>query len=213
MPRRTLIRSATHPYHVVNQVNNREWFHLPKTEVWEILNHKCLNITQSCGAQIHALVMMSNHYHMILSCPQSDLGEVMWEFGRSVVRTYNNSSGRKGHLFIGRYKWSLVCTANYYSCALKYVFRNPVRAGICENVEDYPFSSLLDVSQCGLGFPIASPSERLLRDLPKDPQTFLRWLNTPFQSEDSERIRKGLRRRIFKLPRDYNGRSTPIDAA
>lgn len=209
MPRRNLIRNPVYPYHVVNRANNKEWFQLPAPETWKILADECYGVSIVCGARIHAFVMMSNHFHMIVSSPELDLGEIMQHYGSSVTRAYNRKSGRNGHLFGGRYRWSLIDSPIYYAHALKYVYRNPVKAGLCDRVEDYSFSSLHGL--CGksyLPFPV-SPLARETRHsgrIPDEMDSLLSWLNTPYRAEDSECIRRALRRKVFTFPVDRKTR-------
>ena len=203
MPRKLLYRSKVLPYHVVNQVNNREWFHLAQEDAWQLLTRECFGISLLCGAEIHAFVMMSNHFHMLVSTPHLDLGETMRCFGGSVTQSYNRRSGRVGHLFRGRYQWSLIDSPLYYAHATKYIYRNPVRAGIAKTVEEYPYSTLHGLmGHSHLSFPLYVPPNQLSSSLvPQQSEHLLRWLNTPFKVEDQEAIRKGLRRRIFELPK------------
>jgi REP element-mobilizing transposase RayT len=216
MPRKNLIRSEFFPYHVVNQVNNREWFRLPPSEMWEILSDNCFEISLICGARIHGFVMMSNHFHMIVSSPVCDLGVIMKQFSSFVTRTYNLKSGRIGHLFKGRYRWSLIDSPLYYAHALKYVYRNPVKAGLCNQVEEYPFSTLHGIlGRNRLPFPVNTiASEQFpLNLVPEQTDELLRWLNTPFRNEESEIIRKAFRRKIFQIPRRRNVRKlSPLES-
>jgi REP element-mobilizing transposase RayT len=203
MPRQNLIRSSVFPYHVVNRLNNREWFTLPMEQVWRVFSGACWEISLLTDARIHAFVLMSNHYHLMLSTPGPDLGEVMQRFACSITRIYNLISGREGHLFNGRYRWSLIGTSRYYAHALKYVYRNPVKAGIVDQVEEYPFSTLYArLGQGPASFPLFHPGEgagdALIPELASDQ---LGWLNSPFRPEDENAIRKALRRKAFELPR------------
>jgi REP element-mobilizing transposase RayT len=204
MPRRPLLRTHIFPYHVVNRVNNKEWFHLPLEQSWKILTDECYAISLIGGVQIHSFVMMSNHYHMMLSTPELGLDEVMQSFGCSITRTHNLKSGRSGHLFSGRYRWSVIQSSLYFAHALKYVYRNPVKAGLCNRVEDYRFSTLYGLTgRSFLPVPVDYPSDASFRRfIPEDSVEFLEWLNTPYKSEDSENIKKALRRKIFELPRN-----------
>jgi putative transposase len=155
------------------------------------------------GARIHASVLMSNHLHLLISTPEQDLGEVMAYFGRSMTRTFNRVSGRTGHLFGGRYHWTLIQSPLHYAYATKYVYRNPVRAGITSTVEQYPYSSLHGLLGLGtLTFPIhyseleGQGAGSMLYEF--DP--LLRWLNQPFRKELLEAIDRGFKRKVLELP-------------
>ncbi len=198
MPRKLLIRNDYLPYHVTLRANNRETFHLDLSRFWRVLGFECLVLCVVYEAEIQALVLMPNHIHLILTTPKHDLGLVMNVFASSVTRTSNLLSGRSGHLFGGPYYWSLIKETRYYRHALKYVYRNPVRATLCDRVEQWPFGTLhglLGASQ--LPFPIYLT--RVGMELPSiEPSEQLDWLNTSFPEEAENWIRKGLRKKAFE---------------
>ena len=205
MARKNLIRSQYFPYHVVNRCNNREWFHLPLEQVWQLTTQELYRISLLYGIETHAFVLMSNHFHLLVTTPSDDLGKVMQDFSASVTRTFNRVSGRSGHLFGGRYKWSQIRSPLYYATALKYVYRNPVRAGIVDKVESYPFSTLsglLGNSHLPVPLHYPRPDNQELSFVPRESDDFVDWFNQPFSKEIQEALDKGFRRKLFELPRD-----------
>jgi putative transposase len=208
MPRKPLIRSDCIPYHVTARVNNREAFHLPLPQMWKIIGNECLNLHLVYDVEFHAVVMMPNHFHMLMTVPKHDLGEVMMIFMNYITRSSNLISGRSGRLFGARYYWSLINSSRYFGHAYKYVYRNPVRAGLCERVEEYPFGTLQGT--LGLAYlPIPLHYTRTAMELAfptieADEQ--LPWLNRPFPNEAEEMIRKGLRKRVFETIMDRDTR-------
>src|SRR4051794_23831949 len=108
MPRKSFQRSNVLPYHVTARANNREAFHLPIRSVWAVIGLECLNLAWVYGVQFHALVLMPNHFHMLLTVPEHDLGKAMNVFVSSATRTINLFSGRSGHVFGGPYHWSII---------------------------------------------------------------------------------------------------------
>ncbi len=204
MSRKSLIRSKQFPYHVTGRVNNREWFPLHLEDVWQSFLEETYASTLNHGVLLHSLVLMSNHFHMKLSTPESDLGNTMRDYLGSLTRNLNRKSGRSGHIFTGRYRWSLIGTADYYSAAYKYVYRNPVKAGICERVEDYPYSTLnVLTGQRRTPLPLSQPLDGA-GDLmiPDDPVELLRWLNQPYSAETDRAIAFGVRKKTFRFPKD-----------
>lgn len=123
---------------------------------------------------------------------------------RETARTANVKTGRRNHFFGTRYRWSVIRSEDYYWNALKYVFRNQVRAGLVEHVEEYPFSSLNRESDLW-NFPI--PFSHLGTD-----RSYCDWLNEPFQNESESLIQKALRRKEFRPPRTAQGRKAVLDA-
>ncbi|SPF44950.1 transposase (fragment) [Syntrophobacter sp. SbD1] len=93
------------------------------------------------GFILHAYVLMTNHYHLIVETPQKNLGRIMHYLNSSYTTYVNIKRKRNGHLFQGRYKAILVDKDNYLLELSRYVHLNPVRANMTQKPEDYPYSS------------------------------------------------------------------------
>lgn len=199
MSRKKLNRSDCLPYHVTARSNNRETFPVPIARLWRIIEDECLALDWIYEAEIHAFVLMPNHFHMLVTAPKFDLGKLMNIFMSNVTRTANLVAGRSGHVFGGPYFWSLIQSTRYYGHAFKYVYRNPVKAGLCERTEDYPYSSLRGLSGLSrLGFPIEYTRRAMELNLPiLDSEAMLSWLNRPFPKEAEELIARGMKLRCF----------------
>jgi putative transposase len=208
MPRKLLIRTDTLPYHVTARANNKEPFPIEQDRMWKILGSECLTLSFIYDVEFHAVVMMPNHIHMLMTTPTHDLGKVMNILMSNVTRRCNRASGRSGHVFGGPYHWTLIGSSRYFGHALKYVYRNPVRALIAGSVETYPYSSLHGLlGRSHLPFPIHFTRANLELNLPdlEGPQ-LIPWLNTPFPKEAEELIRKNLRKRTFDTILNRNNR-------
>jgi hypothetical protein len=119
----------------------------------------------------------------------------------SSTRILNTRYRRSGHIFGGRYYWSLIREPDYFAHSLKYVLRNPVRASLCANVSGYEFSTYSGlVGKVYLPLVITSPSEPIARLVLKDFDLLDDWLNTPHAMEQNEAIKKALRRKEFEFP-------------
>ena len=198
MPRKTLIRSSVQPYHVTARCNNRDPFFVDSEEVWRVFSWHLNEAVKEFQIKIHAFVLMPNHFHLLVSTPEDDLGVVMQKFISSVTKTLNFKSGRTGRVFGARYHWSLVDSLDYSDCVQKYVYRNPVKAGLSARVEDYPFSTLGGVlGNRRVFFPLHPPSENQSLVPHENPVEFLTWLNQPFGKEHDEAIRKGFKKKKF----------------
>ena len=184
MPRKKLIRSSHHPYHVTARGNNREVFPLSLAETWQVMVKLLSETSELYGAQIHAFVLMPNHFHLLISTPERDLGAAMHYFMLSISKEMNARSGRSGRIFGARYHWSIIMSDAHYDCALKYVYRNPVKAGLAERVEHYPYSTLLQVlGHATNGVPLR-PHCGASDFIPnRNSEGFLEWLNEPFQTD------------------------------
>ncbi len=85
------------------------------------------------GWRIHAYVLMSNHYHLLLETPEPNLVAGMKWFQGTYTQRFNAMFGRRGHLFQGRYK-ALPVEARersfYFREVGQYIHLNPFRAGL-----------------------------------------------------------------------------------
>jgi putative transposase len=84
---------------------------------------------------------MSNHYHLLAQTPNANLARGMRELNGVYAQAFNRRHARVGHLFQGRYGALLVQANEHLLSAVRYILRNPVRAGLCDRVEDWPWSS------------------------------------------------------------------------
>ena len=116
-------------YHVMNRGDRREPIFkddADRQRFVETLSEACAKT----GWQVHAYVLMLNHFHLAVETPQPNLVAGMkWLLG-----TYTNRFNRRhklfGHLFSGRYK-SLVVDGSgsgYLKSVCDYVHLNPARA-------------------------------------------------------------------------------------
>lgn len=196
MPHKNLIRTADAPYHVTARTNNRDFYDKDLQTIWNICGTCLAQATSKYSCHVHGFVLMSNHYHLLISTPEKNLDEVMLYFNREVAKRTNKVLTRINHFFGGRYKWSLIYEEAHYWNVLKYIFRNPVKAGICSKVDLYRYSSL------NTDFP---HFQWKMVDFFRDPNQSIAldkdWLNEPVLMELNEAIRKGLARREFKTSR------------
>jgi REP element-mobilizing transposase RayT len=198
MPRKKFIRTAEYPYHVTGRCINREWFSIPLPEVWGIFSDYLHFISHAYEVRIHSFVLMSNHFHLLISTPKANLDEAMEYLLREVSRHIGRDSGRINQVFGGPYHWTVIKNGVHYSHAYKYVYRNPVQAGMCKRVQDYPFSTLRGL--IGIDRLTVPAFDNL--GLVQDPFLQLKWLNLAYEEEAREMIRLALRRKEFAFPRD-----------
>ncbi|NVL90879.1 MAG: transposase [Desulfobacterales bacterium] len=77
--------------------------------------------------EVHAYVLMNNHFHLLLTTPQANLRSLMQRFNTAYTVYYNRRHRRVGHLYQGRYKAILVDTDPYLLELSRYLHLNPVR--------------------------------------------------------------------------------------
>ncbi|EPZ49742.1 transposase IS200-like protein [Bacteriovorax sp. BAL6_X] len=146
MPRKSLIRQSKFPYHVITRTNNREWFPLPMFQVWDLCKEALIYAQSKCMVEINCFVLMSNHYHMILTTPNEDIDIFMRFFNSRFSSLLAKNSNRINQKFSNRYRWSIIDNQSYLKNVYRYLYQNPIRAGIAESCGDYPYSSLFITS-------------------------------------------------------------------
>lgn len=77
--------------------------------------------------EVHAYVLMHNHFHLMVCTPKGNLSEFMRHFNISYTAAYNRRHRRVGHLYQGRYKAIVVDQDSYLLELSRYVHLNPVR--------------------------------------------------------------------------------------
>ncbi len=193
MPRAPTILQSEFPYNISARCINREWFQIPMENVWNIFCEELADTIQKHNLQVHSFVLMSNHYHLIASTPDSNISQCMHRFMGRTSRRLTTSGNRINETFAGRHYKTILQHQNYYLNAYKYNFRNPVGAGICEKVEDYPFSTLqTEMGKRNIAFPLAADFTNMGNSEAK-----LDWLNIAPPPEKLEAVRYALKRQYF----------------
>ena len=98
--------------------------------------------------EIIAYCLMNNHIHLVTVPAQADsLQRALKPLHMRYAQHINRKQKWAGHLWQGRFFSSPLDEAYLWSC-VRYVERNPVRAGMVAKAEDYPWSSA--AAHCGL---------------------------------------------------------------
>jgi putative transposase len=79
------------------------------------------------GVEVHAYVLMENHFHLVLMTSEANLSSFMQRFNTTYTIYYNRRHKRSGHLYQGRYKAILIEEDSYLLELSRYVHLNPVR--------------------------------------------------------------------------------------
>lgn len=90
---------------------------------------------------IHTYCLMSNHYHLLMETPESNLSRSIQWLNVSYATYFNKKRKRSGHLFQGRFKAILIDADAYLKQLSRYIHLNPVRAKIVDSPGQYRWSS------------------------------------------------------------------------
>lgn len=191
------IYSNFYPYHIYGRSNNKEWFSVEPEICWDIFRNRIKQTIEAFSLDIHAFVLMANHYHFLLSTPASNISQAMHFLLTQISKDINKHSGRINHVFGGRYKSSMITNMDKYFNVYKYILRNPVEAAIAEKVQDYSFSTIHETLGARTQIKIIPNQNGFDSLISKDKTELLNWLNSEIDSEIKENIKKGIYRSIF----------------
>ena len=132
---------ADYPFHVIVRGNNRQAI-FGDDEDRRSFKATLQAAAQAHGLAIHAYVLMGNHFHLVATPAKPEaLALVMQGVGRQYVRRFNRRHQRTGTLWEGRYRASIIQQDRYFLACQRYVEMNPVRAGMVDRPDQYPWSS------------------------------------------------------------------------
>ncbi|MBN1006601.1 transposase [Amphritea pacifica] len=141
MPRLGRLVLPGYPHHIVQRGHNKQVVFAEDRDYQYYLN-TLAEFKDEFQVVVHAYCLMTNHVHLLLE-PEtaSGLGELMKRLAGRQTRYFNKQEGRRGTLWEGRYKSSVVDAENYFFACLRYIELNPVRAGMVKSPVDYGWSS------------------------------------------------------------------------
>jgi len=141
MPRKPRFYIAGMPVHVVQRGNNRQPIFFGDVDYRSYLKW-LREAAEKYDCAIHAYVLMTNHVHILVTPKDTDGISCMMQYvGRRYVPYINQTYGRSGTLWEGRYKSSLIDAGNYFLACSRYIEMNPVRADMVVHPRDYGWSS------------------------------------------------------------------------
>lgn len=149
MPRPKRICIPGLPHHIVQRGNNRLATFYKAVDYTSYLIILGETATEH-QVSIHAYALMTNHVHLLLTPSTEDgLSLTMQALGRRYVTHINQTYGRSGTLWEGRFKGSVIDGERYCLSCYRYIDLNPLRAGLVDQPADYRWSSF---RSNGLGF-------------------------------------------------------------
>jgi REP element-mobilizing transposase RayT len=129
-------------YHVMNRgVRGTSLYTdaVERTRFLELLDETC----RRYDWQTFGYCLMGNHYHLLLRTRQPTLSRGMQWLNGCYARWFSVRHGHQGHVLFRRFHAVLVASDTQLVDTLRYVLRNPVKAGLCERPDDWPWSSYL----------------------------------------------------------------------
>ncbi|OGG30165.1 hypothetical protein A2973_04655 [Candidatus Gottesmanbacteria bacterium RIFCSPLOWO2_01_FULL_49_10] len=101
---------------------------------------------------------MPNHFHLLIQTQKVPISKIMTSLTTSYSMYFNQKYHRVGPVFQNRFKSKLCDKDAYFLGASRYILLNPIKAGLAESLEDYPWSSYQELFG-GLDFAIINREE------------------------------------------------------
>lgn len=134
-----IVDSAFH-YHVIVRCNNGA-FLLETAEDFSIYLSLLRLVKRKHSLTLFNYELMNSHVHLFLQpAPQIPFYKSMQLINWKYAVRYNSRKGRKGHFWMSRYQCIPVETDRYGLSLMRYINRNPLRAGMVEKMGDWSWS-------------------------------------------------------------------------
>jgi putative transposase len=113
------------------------------------LVHAIRTTAERLAWRLYGFSLLTTHYHAVFEATKPNLSQGMQRINSAYVRGHNERSGRYGTVVAGRFGCRIIEDDEYLWEVCRYVFLNPVRAGLCRRAQEWPWSG-------GILFPAAS---------------------------------------------------------
>jgi putative transposase len=173
--------------HVITRGNNRQRvFHTPEdyAAFVDLMETAC----QRRPLRMLAYCLMPNHIHLVVWPEgQRDVSRWMHWLLTTHVQRYHRQHGTIGRLWQGRFRTFAIEADDHLLTVMRYVERNPLRAGLVDRSESWRWSSLgCVVSVGGSPLVVQGPVDRL--------SNWTDWVNAPQTDAELDAIRVSVNR-------------------
>ena len=127
-------------YHIMNRGRRGEPIFITKDDYLGFID--ILNDTiEMWNLRVAAYCLMPNHYHLLVQTPGANISRCMRHIDGVYTQRLNRRHDCDGQLFRGRFKSILIEADNYLLQLVRYIHRNPLKAGLTDRLEKYQWSS------------------------------------------------------------------------
>ncbi|MCD4684102.1 MAG: hypothetical protein K8R86_12530 [Bacteroidales bacterium] len=133
-------------YHLYNRTNNNELL-FKSTENYFYFLKKYRHYLESL-IDTYAYCLMPTHFHFLIFIKSENVFQVKKNIGillSSYSKAINKKYNRHGNLFQQHTKAKLIYDESYLLAVMTYIHQNPVRSDLVDKLEDWEFSSYLDL--------------------------------------------------------------------
>ena len=134
-------------FHIITQGINKSYI-FDKAEDIKFYIKNMYQLVKEHHIRIIAYCIMNNHAHILIEAQSvNELSKYMQRLNTRYGKYYNKKYQRIGYVFRDRYKSEGIYSEQHlYSC-IKYIYDNPVKAGICQRAKEYPYSNYKEINK------------------------------------------------------------------
>ncbi|MFH1727735.1 MAG: hypothetical protein ABIA04_04885 [Pseudomonadota bacterium] len=191
--------------HITKRCINRQYLLNPKENWNEIVSWlNCLHLF--FNILLHHVLVLGNHLHIICTPMEDNIGNAMGYTFSNLARYLNYKNNRINQIFGTRYFPTVIKDDEHLITTIRYLYQNPLRAGIINNPFSYKYSSLGFYFGCNSDGLIVTPDNVTNSLIRKDQygfDTFEKLIQDQLLEENLSKIRKALRKSEFKFNQDY----------
>jgi putative transposase len=146
-------------YHIYNRGNNQQQIFFEEANYRYFLSQYVRYV--SCQVDTYAYCLMPNHFHLLVQIKDDEqttkvsetfvvsgkpaaltpVEKAFRDFFISYSKSINKRYCRTGSLFQHTFKRKEIAEEAYYSQLIRYIHLNPLKAGFCQDLSQWPYSS------------------------------------------------------------------------
>ena len=163
MPRKKRVWYPGATYHVMSRGNRRTSIFKDRFDYYQFLEYVKI-IKEVNPFTIHALCLMTNHFHFLIETEDVELSKLMQKMLSLYAMDFNKRYDYSGHLFESRYTACLVEDDKYFLEVSRYIHLNPVKAMMVREPLLYDYSSY-KAYVVSDGFDVSSKTNQIISEL------------------------------------------------
>lgn len=141
MPRKPRILTDSGIYHIVTRGNNRQNL-FKKAADYQFYLNLLQEFKSVYSFDLYHYCLMTNHTHLLMKFyDQESLQKVMQRVNLNFAKWYKRTYRYHGHVFQDRFKSLPIDKDAYLLECGRYIERNPLKARMVTDLQDYPWSS------------------------------------------------------------------------
>ena len=140
MARRCRLQFPGAVYHVMAR-GNRKSMIVDDDDDRRAFMDRFSKAADSYQVRVYSCCLMGTHYHALLDTPRANLSDFVQAVNGEYSKAFNRRHARVGHTFEQRFNSVLVQREKYLRRVARYIALNPVKAGLCRDASDWPWST------------------------------------------------------------------------